>query len=509
VSDLNELLASFTTRALEDVALEATILLLLVFYAEICQITTNNHCPTHHFWDERTDDSIILIAMIVFLYFLSCIFSQTCSTSLPSPLARYDFDAAPIANVVVDSTLSHNGTSQNATWLSASTDSKGNVRLGVMQFSASGNQQIALPTSSSFQMSVGVLSFWMRSAGLSGSGNSGGGAAIWYRRSGSGDLVYQVAASGKLANQATSAYGNVCVRGLTSKTVSDNVWHHVAYVFNLSVANTAIFIDGVSGGNATGCRWVWDPSEQFTLGASSDPYWYRYNGELDDFRIFDSMLTAAQILSLADNSCQTTSTTTTRSTTTTTVTTTTTKTTVTTTLPPTTTSTSRTTATATRTELTPAAATTATTVSETTSSLPPSSTVQQMTDTTAATSLAVPTTSAVTTVTRVGETLTGTLAQSTSSISDVVGSTSQSLALSSSMLRSPTNTALIAGAAAGGVAACLVCLCLLVLVLCLLRRRKSRAADDAMSNPEMITTIDEVISLYRNASLRIAFADTR
>jgi hypothetical protein len=57
-----------------------------------------------------------------------------------------------------------------------------------------------------------------------------------------------------------------------------------------------IFVDGLSTASQTNsAAWSWPADQQIELGRSHDSYWYRYDGEMDDFRIYDRILTPAEI----------------------------------------------------------------------------------------------------------------------------------------------------------------------------------------------------------------------
>src|SRR5207248_5895044 len=100
-------------------------------------------------------------------------------------VVRFNFDAAPVGNIIVDSKpsgIAHNGVNAGATWVASSTDLAPVpiTRSGVMQFSAAGSSQMTLSANTDFNSTKGTIVFWMRSAGAIGSGNFG--AMIMDRR---------------------------------------------------------------------------------------------------------------------------------------------------------------------------------------------------------------------------------------------------------------------------------------------------------------------------------------
>src|SRR5438045_6538708 len=75
---------------------------------------------------------------------------------------RFNFDAAPVNNVIVDSSPSatHPGTNFLAVW-SASESS----RSGVMDFKAPNPNRINVPAIPSLNSSTGTISFWIKTPG--------------------------------------------------------------------------------------------------------------------------------------------------------------------------------------------------------------------------------------------------------------------------------------------------------------------------------------------------------
>jgi len=112
------------------------------------------------------------------------------------------------------------------------------------------------------------------------------------RRSSRGDVIVQ-ADDGTIFVQANDGGGTV--NSFSTGAVSDNAWHQIAYVYDQTAATT-IYIDGVQSGTQVTTRpWSWDPSERIELGLSHDPYWKAFDGAMDDFRIYNRILTPAEI----------------------------------------------------------------------------------------------------------------------------------------------------------------------------------------------------------------------
>ena len=78
-----------------------------------------------------------------------------------SLVLRFDFDAAPAADVVVDKSPAggHPGTNFSATWAASEEG-----RNGVMNFDGAIPNQITVAPASDLNSMVGAITFWMKSA---------------------------------------------------------------------------------------------------------------------------------------------------------------------------------------------------------------------------------------------------------------------------------------------------------------------------------------------------------
>jgi hypothetical protein len=75
----------------------------------------------------------------------------------------------------------------------------------------------------------------------------------------------------------------------------------VAYVYDQTAQGfISYYIDGVLDGTHNNSQsWLWQPDETIELGKSHDSYWSAYNGFLDDFRIYNRVLSPGEIAGLA------------------------------------------------------------------------------------------------------------------------------------------------------------------------------------------------------------------
>ncbi len=190
----------------------------------------------------------------------------------------------------------HHGYNSGTTWLDSSTDANPAspvTRTGVQQFSTANSTQIRVPSDADFDSTVGTICFWMRFngniAGIPGPGSEA--AMLMDRRTGSGTVI--------TLNDA----GNIFVQcsgganSLVAGYLPDDLWHHVAVTYDQSASGSvAIYIDGVfNTSNPNTAAWSWPAGQPIELGRSHDGYWKRYDGLMDDFRIYNRVLTDTEI----------------------------------------------------------------------------------------------------------------------------------------------------------------------------------------------------------------------
>ena len=203
-----------------------------------------------------------------------------------------------VGDVIVDTSVSgvsHHGVNSGTTQLASSKDGAGVTRTGVAQFSAAKPSVIRLSGDTNFDSSVGSISFWVRSAGTVvddpiSTGNKG--ATLLDRRGGAGLLLIQKD-DGTLSVQPDGG-GNSFT---SSGTISDNNWHHVVVTYDQSATGTVtLYLDGaLDSSNSNGNAWSWPVGQALWIGLSQDGYWRPYDGLMDDFRIYNRILTDTEV----------------------------------------------------------------------------------------------------------------------------------------------------------------------------------------------------------------------
>jgi hypothetical protein len=207
-----------------------------------------------------------------------------------SLVERLNFGAAPVNNVVIDSSASSNSaTNQGAAWVASDTG-----RNGLMRFDLNFNQ-ITVAYDPEFDSPTGTIAFWMKSTGNTGPGDFS--SIIFDRRTSVGDVI-TMKDDGTIFVQA---YGGGVNSFATQGSVNDGLWHHVAYVYNQSdTGHINVYIDGALSGSQTNSgAWSWPLLQQIEIGLSHDGYWFGFNGALDEFRFYNRELSAAEVTIIA------------------------------------------------------------------------------------------------------------------------------------------------------------------------------------------------------------------
>jgi hypothetical protein len=207
-----------------------------------------------------------------------------------------------VNGLVADSNTSNperDGLNNGATWLASSSDGTVN-RTGVMQFVAANANGITVSGSTNFDSSTGTYSFWVRSAGTDTS--SGAIGAALFGRPGSSlasDLVLVQDDSGVIDFNAPGS-GTTANSFSSSKQISDNKWHLITLTYDQSITgNATLYIDGVlDTASLNGAAWANPTGQPIQIGFISAGGLRNYDGILDDVRVYNRQLTAAEVLTL-------------------------------------------------------------------------------------------------------------------------------------------------------------------------------------------------------------------
>jgi hypothetical protein len=243
------------------------------------------------------------------------------ATSAAAAIAGPELLVAAQANVVQDA--KPGGTEQNAlnhgaTWLASNSD--GTItRDGVMLFSGVNDNKISLTGATNFQSASGTITFWMRSGGtLTASPAVSPGAMIFTGGDGNDTDQYGISVvqddsgtlhAGTLSLTSQSGYNTSFSSGVllqSSDMVSDDNWHLIALAYDQTTnGGLGLYIDGkldttnqnVLSFPVTSPAWSWPAgsAQEITLGLSHKTNWRPYDGELNDFRIYNRILNLSEI----------------------------------------------------------------------------------------------------------------------------------------------------------------------------------------------------------------------
>lgn len=211
-------------------------------------------------------------------------------TGSGAPL-KLDIAAGGIVDDTKPSGVPLAGLNFGSTWLAQSQDVNAVNRAGVQKFAADPGQQIQIPPSTDLNSPTGTVCFWMKSPLPTGAGNE---AAMLYDYRTTAGTVITLSNGGFLFIQCNPGGSNTFT---DSTFIADDTWHHVAVTWNQDAAGTiAVYIDGVASvENFNTAAWSWPTGVSPVIGRSRDAFWRRFNGEMDDFRLYSQILSAAEI----------------------------------------------------------------------------------------------------------------------------------------------------------------------------------------------------------------------
>ena len=202
----------------------------------------------------------------------------------------------PSTNVVADTKPAgtpFDGFNSGGAWLASSSDGT-TTRNGVIQFTATNaTGQVTDFGYPDFGGTSGTIMLWMRSAGTTGGGNEGGILFDWRSSVGLALVHYD---DNTLFIQAQNNFNHFHSVAL----VSDNKWHHVALTYDqTALGGVTLYVDGVLDSSSFNTSaWSWPVGQLMELGRDTrydGGYWRNYDGMLDDFRIYNRILTAPEI----------------------------------------------------------------------------------------------------------------------------------------------------------------------------------------------------------------------
>ena len=224
-----------------------------------------------------------------------------------SLVGEWSFDG-PDVSFTANKAYDRSGQSNDGTLTNMSTSTAPVIgRIGqALSFDGS-NDLVTVSNDTNFNVSNGTFGLWFRSDGGWGvDGTSGGttvkGSTVLIGRhdaSGSQNGNLLILSSTGLPNYvAKDATATVC-SALGTASITDNKWHYYAATFGQANATVArVYIDGIQVATCTNSA-AWSYNNQNVLIAdSNDPWWEEFAGLIDDVRVYNRALTAAEVKQL-------------------------------------------------------------------------------------------------------------------------------------------------------------------------------------------------------------------
>jgi hypothetical protein len=238
------------------------------------------------------------------------IFRPSTVLATAGPIAHWTFDEGS-GTTAADSAGSHDGAFQGTpTWVTSGAA----VGSGAISFAGAGNGVI-VPDDPGLEPTSITIAAWVRSSGplddrrqiIVQKGANGCEAGSWAIKG-----VGQATGIGSVEGDADAA-GTGIWQGVDSDTGRpwDNVWHHVAFTFDETANELAIYLDGVRRAlPGSALLYGLPTTEALFIGAPPVACSARteYAGQLDDLRIYDRALTPEEIASFLPPAVSTTTT---------------------------------------------------------------------------------------------------------------------------------------------------------------------------------------------------------
>jgi hypothetical protein len=139
---------------------------------------------------------------------------------------------------------------------------------------------------------------------LSGFPGTGAEAAMLFDRRTTNGTIIGANVSGGIEFQALGEVAGVStdVNHLVgSAYVVDGNWHQITITYDQSSNGVvSLYVDGnLDTSQANTAAWAWPATQEIELGRSHDAYWFIYDGQMDDFRMYNTILTPTEIAAIA------------------------------------------------------------------------------------------------------------------------------------------------------------------------------------------------------------------
>lgn len=90
--------------------------------------------------------------------------------------------------------------------------------------------------------------------------------------------------------------------GTAAGSVENNTWQHLAVTFNRTTDVVEFYVDGTKLPSSDSFYETFPDNREMFIGAPGTLEWWHFGGKIDDFRVYDSVLTQSEISDLVGTS---------------------------------------------------------------------------------------------------------------------------------------------------------------------------------------------------------------
>jgi autotransporter-associated beta strand protein len=143
-----------------------------------------------------------------------------------------------------------------------------------------------------------TFSFWIKTSA------AGTGSTHWFEGRGLldgevGGVTDDFGTSLMAGGKVSFGVGNPDITLISNRSVNDNAWHHVVFTRESATGAMRIYVDGVLDQSGTGPTGTKAAPPRLTLGSLQTNLNY-FSGEMADFRIYERVVSGAEVWQLAN-----------------------------------------------------------------------------------------------------------------------------------------------------------------------------------------------------------------
>lgn len=195
-------------------------------------------------------------------------------------------------NAMDDTVYSDNAT-ENGAVLTA--DRKGRANSA---YSFDGTKHMTIPDSSILDSTTGTWAIWVKTSAPTSGGNSYVVMSKTSSASSNSGITLTLDPNNGMKGGLQMKNASSASECESAGGLNDGTWHHLAVTFDGDVTAT-LYVDGVSECTIIPpAGWSFYASSPLMIGSSSDGWWQPFNGSLDNVRVYNRALSAAEVQTL-------------------------------------------------------------------------------------------------------------------------------------------------------------------------------------------------------------------